>query len=42
MEDISYITGLFWFLLWPIVIFVSYRFIVTNIAFMEENLEKKD
>lgn len=42
MEEVSYFFGLLWFALWPIVIYISYRFTVTNITFMEENLEKKD
>ncbi|MEA1918640.1 MAG: hypothetical protein U9N52_02265 [Campylobacterota bacterium] len=41
MEEISYISGVVWFSLWPLVIYLSYRFAVTNITHLEENLEKK-
>lgn len=41
MEEISYTSGLLWFALWPLVIYFSYRFAVTNITHLEENLEQK-
>jgi hypothetical protein len=41
MQEISYTSGLLWFALWPFVIYLSYRFALTNITHLEENLEKK-
>lgn len=42
MEEISYINGLLWYLLWPLVIYVSYKFTKMNIDHLENNLEDKD
>lgn len=41
METISYTSAILWFSLWPVVIYVSYRFVLTNITHLEENLEEK-
>ncbi len=40
METIEYSTALFWYASWPIVIYVTYRFIVTNIEHLEKNIER--
>ena len=42
MEEISYISGLIWYSLWPIVIYISYKFAVMNIEHLENNLERND
>ena len=41
METIDYTTALLWYAWWPVVIMISYRFIMMNIAHLEENLENK-
>jgi len=41
MEEINYTSAILWFSLWPLVIYVSYRFVLMNITHLEENLEKK-
>ena len=41
MEDLSYTTGLIWYSLWPLVIYVSYKFVRMNIEHLENNLENK-
>jgi hypothetical protein len=41
MEAINYTSAILWFSLWPVVIYVSYRFVLTNITHLEENLEEK-
>ncbi len=42
MEQVDYTSALLWYALWPIVIYVSYRFVRLNIWHLEENLEKKE
>lgn len=41
MEEISYINGILWYLVWPLTIYISYKFIRVNIEHLENNLEKK-
>ncbi len=41
METIDYTTALLWYASWPVVIMISYRFIVMNISHLEENLENQ-
>jgi len=41
MEELSYTTGLIWYSLWPLVIYVSYKFVRMNIEHLENNLENK-
>jgi hypothetical protein len=41
METISYTSGLLWLSLWPIIIYVSYRFIALNIDHFEAYLKDK-
>ena len=42
MEAINYTSAILWFSLWPVVIYISYRFVLTNITHLEENLEEKN
>lgn len=43
MESVvDYTAGMLWYATWPLVIFVSYKFVMLNIEHLEENLEKKD
>ncbi|MFT7005437.1 MAG: hypothetical protein ACJAWW_002812 [Sulfurimonas sp.] len=42
MEEISYIQGLLWYAVWPLVIFLSYKFTMINIEHLENNLENKE
>jgi len=39
MEEINYTAGIIWLLMWPALIFVSYKFIALNIDHFEENLK---
>lgn len=41
METVNYTSGLLWLSLWPITIYVSYRFIVLNIEHFEAYLKEK-
>lgn len=41
METINYTSGFLWLCVWPITIYVSYRFIVLNIEYFEEYLKGK-
>ncbi len=41
MEAISYTSGLLWLSTWPMIIYISYRFIVLNINHFEEYLKEK-
>ncbi len=40
METIDYGSGILWYMLWPIVIYVSYKFVALNVEHLEENIEK--
>jgi len=42
MEEINYTYALLWYASWPVVIYISYKFIMLNIEHLEENLETKD
>ena len=42
METVDYTTALIWYALWPLVIFVAYKFVRMNIEHLEENLENKE
>jgi len=42
MEAVDYASALMWYAGWPLVIYISYRFVRLNIEHLEENLEKKD
>ena len=42
MEDISYVSGLLWYALWPLTIYISYKFVRINIEHLENNLENKE
>jgi len=39
MEDVNYTMAMLWYAVWPVVIFVSYKFVRMNIQHLEENLE---
>jgi len=41
MEVINYTSGFLWLCVWPITIYVSYRFIVLNIDHFEAYLKEK-
>jgi len=38
----DYMNAIIWYAMWPLVIFLSYKFVRLNIEHLEENLEKKD
>jgi hypothetical protein len=37
---IDYTSGMLWLATWPVIIYVSYRFILLNINHFEENIRK--
>jgi len=39
MEEINYTAGIIWLLVWPTLIFVSYKFIALNMDHFEDNLK---
>ena len=39
MEEINYTAEIIWLLVWPALIFVSYKFIALNINHFEEHLK---
>lgn len=42
MESVvDYTAAILWYSTWPVVIFVSYKFVMLNIEHLEENIEKK-
>ena len=43
MENVvDYTSAILWYASWPVVIFISYKFVMLNIEHLEENIEKKD
>jgi len=38
---VDYTSGLLWLSVWPVLIYVSYKFIVLNINHFEENIKNK-
>jgi hypothetical protein len=42
MEQVDYTGALLWYALWPIVIYLGYRFTKLNIEHLEENIEKRE
>ncbi len=42
MEEISYTAGMIWFTMWPVLIYVSYRFIKLNIEHFERTYNKQN
>ncbi len=40
MEEISYTAGIIWLLSWPILVFISYKFIALNVSHLHENIDK--
>jgi len=42
MEEINYLNGFLWYSLWPITIYVSYKFIRINIEHLENNIENNN
>lgn len=41
METIDYTSALLWYASWPVVIYISYKFVLLNIEHLEENIENK-
>ena len=39
MEPISYTAGIIWYSVWPVLIYVSYRFVSLNIEHFEKNIK---
>lgn len=39
METISYTQAIIWYAMWPLAIYISYKFVRLNIEHLEENLE---
>lgn len=42
METLDYTSAILWYASWPVVIYISYKFVMLNIEHLEENLEKKE
>ena len=42
MENLDYTAAMLWYASWPVVIFISYKFVMLNIEHLEENLETKE
>ena len=42
MENLDYTSAILWYVSWPVVILIAYKFIRLNIEHLEENLEKKE
>jgi hypothetical protein len=42
MENLDYTAAMLWYASWPVVIFISYKFVILNIEHLEENLEIKE
>ncbi|MGB5507027.1 MAG: hypothetical protein WBM70_10120 [Sulfurovum sp.] len=42
MENLDYTAAMLWYTSWPVVIFISYKFVMLNIEHLEENLETKE
>jgi hypothetical protein len=42
METVNYTSALLWYTSWPIMIYITYKFIRLNIEHFEENIEPKD
>ena len=42
METIDYNSALTWYAMWPLVIFIAYKFVRINIEHLENNLEDKE
>lgn len=42
METADYTTALIWYAMWPLVIFVAYKFVRMNIEHLEKNIENKE
>ncbi len=42
METIDYGTAMIWYSMWPVVIFVAYKFVRINIEHLENNIETKE
>ncbi len=40
METISYTAGMMWYLSWPVLIYVTYKFVSMNLEHFEENINK--
>jgi len=38
---VDYTSGIFWFATWPVLIYITYKFIVLNINHFEENIKDK-
>lgn len=37
--EISYLSGIIWYLTWPLVIYLGYKFSCSNIKHLEEKLK---
>jgi hypothetical protein len=42
METIHYTPAILWYASWPVVIYISYKFVLLNIEHLEENIEPKE
>ncbi len=38
MEPISYASGIIWYFSWPVLIYISYKFVSLNIDHFDKNL----
>jgi len=41
MEPISYTAGIIWYCVWPVLIYVTYKFVYLNIEHFEKNIKNK-
>lgn len=39
---VDYTSGMLWLASWPVLIYVTYRFIILNINYFEENIRKEE
>jgi hypothetical protein len=41
MEVVNYTAGILWYVSWPVLIYIAYKFITLNITHFEENIKDK-
>jgi hypothetical protein len=39
MEPVSYTAGIIWYSIWPVLIYVSYKFVALNIEHFEKHIK---
>jgi hypothetical protein len=41
MEVVNYTAGILWYTSWPVLTYISYKFVTLNISHFEENIKDK-